>query len=159
MSRHHHPKQPGRMTCPLFNCACTRSEDGTRCRQCTFDNHCGSHDAGCHRSCAGVRPALTGFRRVEGYRPDEPVRDGIGAPAPGRPRFEGVVFSDGATVLRWRGGVRSTSVFNSFAEMMKAHGHPEYGTIIKWLDEAPDGSLSAPTAAARFERGHAAGGT
>lgn len=158
MSRHHRPKQPGRVDCLLFRCDCTSGENGTRCRQCSLSNHCGSHDDGCHRSCAGVRPALTGFRRFEGYRPEEPLREQIGAVEPGRPRFEGVVFSDGACIIRWRGEIRSTSVFDSFAAMMKAHGHPEYGTVIKWLDEAPDGSLSAPALAARFQRRHAAGG-
>ena len=159
MSRHHHPKQSGRMGCPLYNCACTRSEDGTRCRQCTFDNHCGSHDDGCHRSCAGVHgPPRIGFRRFEGYRPEEPERDQIGAMKPGRPRFEGVVFSDGTTVLRWCGEIHSTSVFQSFPAMMKAHGHPEYGTVIKWLDEVPD-KPHAPAVAAYWPLGRNADGS
>lgn len=76
-----------------------------------------------------------GFRRFECYRPQEPHRPSLGAPPPGRPRFEGVVFSDGTCVIRWGAPIRSTSVFSSLGAMMKAHCHPEYGAQIRWLDD------------------------
>jgi hypothetical protein len=148
MSKHrYHLKQPERMTCPLNQCQCSRS-DGARCGQCTLDYHCGSHDDGCHRSCAGPQRARAGFRRFEGYRASQPLREQIGPEDPSSPRFEGVVFSDGTCVVRWGGKVPSTIVFTSFTAMMRVHGHPEYGTAINWLDEIPAerGALWSPAA-------------
>lgn len=55
--------------------------------------------------------------------------------APDAPQFEGVVFSDGTCVLRWLTACRSTSVFATLDKMLQIHGHPEYGTIIKWHKE------------------------
>ena len=51
---------------------------------------------------------------------------------PSEPQFEGVVFADGKTVIHWLTKVGSVSVFDSFEDMMAIHGHPEYGTILKW---------------------------
>jgi hypothetical protein len=50
-------------------------------------------------------------------------------------QYEGVVFSDGTCVLRWRTAVGSCSVFKSFEDAMRIHGHPEYGTKIVFADE------------------------
>lgn len=50
------------------------------------------------------------------------------------PQFEGVVFSDGTCVIKWRTKAQSTSVFASLREMLAVHGHPEYGTDIVWHD-------------------------
>lgn len=36
---------------------------------------------------------------------------------------DGVIFSDGTTVLRWRTGTRSTGVYSSFEDMRQIHGH------------------------------------
>lgn len=49
-------------------------------------------------------------------------------------QFQGVVFSDGTTVLRWFTKCKSTSVWASLDEAMAVHGHPEerYGTEIIW---------------------------
>lgn len=51
-----------------------------------------------------------------------------------QPQFEGVVFTDGTCVLRWRTAMRSTSVFVSLQEMLQIHGHPEYGTELVFHD-------------------------
>jgi hypothetical protein len=54
------------------------------------------------------------------------------------PQFEGVVFSDGTTVLRWCTPLRSTSVWADLATALGVHGHPEerYQSEIVWHDEA-----------------------
>ena len=54
--------------------------------------------------------------------------------SPDEPQFEGVIFNDGACVIRWRTAVNSTSVFASFDDLMKIHGHPEYDSEIIWHD-------------------------
>ena len=54
-----------------------------------------------------------------------------------QPQYEGVIWSDGTCTLRWRTAVASTSMFPSFAEMLKIHGHPEYGTRFVFHDDEP----------------------
>lgn len=58
---------------------------------------------------------------------------------PDQPQFEGIVFSDGACVVRWLTNSHSTTVWNSFEEMWRVHGHTEpgskHGTEIVWHDE------------------------
>lgn len=60
--------------------------------------------------------------------------------APDQPQYEGVVFSDGTTVLRWLTAARSTSVWASFDEMWRIHGHDDpnskHHTEIVWHDGA-----------------------
>jgi hypothetical protein len=55
------------------------------------------------------------------------------------PQYEGVVFTDGTCVLRWRTAGKSTSVWASFDEMWKIHGHDDpnskHGTELVWMDE------------------------
>jgi hypothetical protein len=51
-----------------------------------------------------------------------------------QPQYDGVIFDDGKVVIHWRTSVRSTSVFDSLAEMIAIHGHPEYGTEIIFHD-------------------------
>ena len=48
--------------------------------------------------------------------------------------YWGVVFPDGTCVLRWNGPSVSHSIWASFEDAMKVHGHPEprYGTEIVW---------------------------
>lgn len=53
---------------------------------------------------------------------------------PEQVQFEGVVFSDGKCVIRWLTESRSISVWDDFKTMMSVHGHPEYGSVLKWLD-------------------------
>ena len=45
---------------------------------------------------------------------------------PSEPQFEGVIFSDGSVAIRWCTAKRSTSIWDSFDDMMAIHGHPEY---------------------------------
>lgn len=46
---------------------------------------------------------------------------------------DGVVFPDGATVIRWRGPRASTVVWRSLADAEAVHGHGGR-TRIMWLD-------------------------
>ena len=55
--------------------------------------------------------------------------------APEEVQFEGVVFDNGKCVLNWRTAVTSISVWDSFEDAMRIHGHPEYGTRIVFHDE------------------------
>lgn len=76
------------------------------------------------------------MRRFRCYRPHPPdsyYEQGT-ANAPDEVQFEGIVFSDGSVCLRWMTQYRSHSVWGSYGEMEKVHGHPEYGTVIEWLD-------------------------
>jgi hypothetical protein len=57
--------------------------------------------------------------------------------SPDQVQFEGVVFTDGRCAIRWLTSKGSTSVWDSFEDMMAIHGHPEYGSEIVWLDEEP----------------------
>ncbi len=77
------------------------------------------------------------MRRFRCYRPNAPesYREKGHANAPEEVQFEGVEFSDGHVVVRWLTEHRSTSVWRDYAELMCVHGHPEYGTIIEWLDD------------------------
>lgn len=50
------------------------------------------------------------------------------------PQFEGVIWTDGTVTLRWLTACKSTSVWNSFQDMIDIHGHPEYGTEIVFHD-------------------------
>ena len=47
---------------------------------------------------------------------------------------EGVVFTDGTTVLRWMTEYKSTAVYNSLEECEKIHGHNGKTQII-WKDK------------------------
>lgn len=56
-----------------------------------------------------------------------------------QPQYEGVIWTDGTVTLRWLTACRSTSVWASIEDVLRIHGHPEYGTRIVWHDgEAPD---------------------
>jgi hypothetical protein len=75
-------------------------------------------------------------RRFRCYRPSPPPEyyaQGAANP-PDEIQFEGVVFSDGTCAVRWLTEFRSHSVWASYADLEKIHGHPEYGTVIEWLD-------------------------
>ena len=76
------------------------------------------------------------MRRFVGYRPNPPAeyREQDMASAPDEVQYEGVVFTDGSVALRWRTAFRSTSVWSSYEDFYRVHGHPEYGTRIDWLD-------------------------
>jgi hypothetical protein len=55
--------------------------------------------------------------------------------APDEPQYEGVVFNNGKCVISWLTAVASVSVWDSFDDAMRIHGHPEYGTRIEFHDE------------------------
>lgn len=77
------------------------------------------------------------MNRFTAYRPNVPTEthneDQRGHPD--LPQFEGVVFTDGTCVIRWCTAVASHSVWASFNDAMRIHGHPEYGTFIVFHDE------------------------
>jgi hypothetical protein len=76
------------------------------------------------------------MKRFIGYRPNPPedyISRGV-AVGPDEPQYEGVLFSDGTVVCRWLTQYRSHSVWTSWDDFYQVHGHPEYGTVIKWLD-------------------------
>lgn len=81
------------------------------------------------------------MRRFECYRPNPPeeYREQGLAAAPDEVQFEGVIFTDGTCVIRWRTDYKSHSVWNSFEDLMRVHGHPEYGTELRFLDP-PEGT-------------------
>jgi len=77
------------------------------------------------------------MRRFRCYRPNPPegyLEQGVANP-PDQVQFEGVVFSDGRCCVRWLTQLRSFSIWDSWEDLVKVHGHPEYGSIIEWLDE------------------------
>jgi hypothetical protein len=73
---------------------------------------------------------------------------------PDEPQFWGVIFPDGSCALRWATEIHCTSVWASFEDAMKIHGHPEerYGSEIVWdrRDDVPAAQSDAPLAF--FER-------
>lgn len=76
------------------------------------------------------------MKRFVGYRPNPPegyLERGIAAPAD-EIQYEGVIFTDGSVALRWRTAYKSTSVWASYEDFYQVHGHPEYGTVIKFYD-------------------------
>lgn len=70
------------------------------------------------------------MNRFRLYRPTPPEL----ANAPDEVQLEGVEFSDGTVVVRWLTEYRSHSVWASFEDFERIHGHPEYGTVVIWLD-------------------------
>lgn len=66
------------------------------------------------------------------------THDSNQANPPDAPQFEGVIFSDGTTVIRWLTAARSTGVFVDFDTLMKIHGHTDpqsrHGTEIVFTD-------------------------
>lgn len=77
------------------------------------------------------------IRRFEVFRPSPPdgYRESGTANAPDEVQFEGVEWSDGRVTVRWLTDYRSTSDWGSLADLEAVHGHPEYGTTWRWLDE------------------------
>ena len=58
--------------------------------------------------------------------------------SPSEVQYEGVIFSDGSCAIRWRTAVKSTSVWASFDDLLRIHGHPEYGSELVWTDTPSD---------------------
>jgi hypothetical protein len=77
------------------------------------------------------------MKRFVVYRPQPPehyVREGYALPID-QIQVEGIVTSNGKCIIEWQTAVNSVAIFENFDAFMKIHGHPEYKTIIKWLDE------------------------
>lgn len=76
------------------------------------------------------------MKRFIGFRPNPPEKyyEQGAANAPDEPQYEGVLFEDGTVAIRWLTKYRSHSIWASFDDFYQIHGHPEYGTAIKWLD-------------------------
>jgi len=79
------------------------------------------------------------MRRFVLYRrnPPKTYRQGGYANPPAKPQLEGVVFTDGTTVIRWLTRHKSTSVWRTFAVFEAVHGHPEYDSELVWFDPDP----------------------
>jgi hypothetical protein len=77
-----------------------------------------------------------GMRRFTMYRRDmsNTTHDANQRNAPDEPQFQGVVFTDGSVAIRWMTACRSTSVWACMDDMLKIHGHPEYGSELVWHD-------------------------
>ncbi len=75
------------------------------------------------RCFAGYRP-----QPPEGYREHGYSHLGVA------PDYEGVIFSDGTVVIRWLTAYRSHSVWASYEDFEKVHGHADYGTKIIFAD-------------------------
>ena len=76
------------------------------------------------------------MRRFEVYRaapPADYAETGAARP-PDEVQVEGVLFTDGTVVLRWQTLAHSTAIFPTWEMFEQIHGHPEYGTVIRWLD-------------------------
>ena len=76
------------------------------------------------------------MRRFIGYRPNPPQEylEKGHANNPDDPQYQGVIFSDGTVVVRWLTQYRSHSIWSNWDEFWQVHGHPEYGTKIKFID-------------------------
>jgi len=75
------------------------------------------------------------MKLFKGYRPNPPpeyYEKGC-ANEPEAVQYEGVVYSDGTTVIHWMTKFKSVSVFASYEDFYAVHGHPEYGTRIEWV--------------------------
>lgn len=78
---------------------------------------------------------MRGFQKFIGIRPNPPqdyIEKGI-TNGPDLPDYEGVVFSDGTVCLHWLTSVNSHAIFKSYDDFFHIHGHPEYGTEIRWI--------------------------
>lgn len=64
-------------------------------------------------------------------------------------QYQGVIFADGTVAMRWLTERRSTSTWDSFDDMFEVHGHPEYGTQIRWTGDAPEFALNVIAEAER----------
>jgi len=75
------------------------------------------------------------MRRFQFYRENPPAEyyDTGAANPPDIPQFEGVIFGDGTVCQHWL-TAQSHVIWQSFADLIKIHGHPEYGSRIEWLD-------------------------
>ena len=76
------------------------------------------------------------MKRFKIFRPNPPsnyVVEGYANPVD-QVQLEGCIFSDGTCCIRWMTETRSHSIWASYEDFFKIHGHPEYGTKVEWLD-------------------------
>lgn len=68
------------------------------------------------------------------YRPNVPTdtHNEDQRNAPDQPQFQGVIFDTGKCVVQWLTAVGGISVWDSYDDLIRVHGHPEYGTHIVW---------------------------
>ena len=81
---------------------------------------------------AGASVSVIRGRLFKGYRPQPPpeyAEKGI-SNSGSEPDYEGIIFSDGTVAIRWLTQYRSTSIWASWEDFYRVHGHPEYGTAI-----------------------------
>lgn len=76
------------------------------------------------------------MRRFRCYRKTPPTAyyENGTANSPEEVQFEGCVFSDDTVCVRWLTHYASHSIWTNFDDLYAVHGHPEYGTVIEWLD-------------------------
>lgn len=76
------------------------------------------------------------MRRFQVYRPNPPEgrRENGLAVAPDEVQIEGVVFTDGTVSVRWCGPFQSFSNWGDWGTFIAVHGHPEYNSVVRWLD-------------------------
>lgn len=123
---------------------------GCDCRRCELGYHCNVQVQRCHQDIEKWKIWLTetmNWPRVfKGYRPKPPAHYLEAGLANGGvvPDYEGIVFSDGTTAVRWMTKVRSTAIFGSFAEFSSIHGHPDYGTRIEFEDGRDENGDAVP---------------
>jgi hypothetical protein len=77
------------------------------------------------------------MKRFTIYRPKPPEehKNNGRANNPEEIQCEGVLFDDGTVSVRWLTKYRSFSNWENWESFEQVHGHPEYGTIVKWLDD------------------------
>lgn len=85
------------------------------------------------------------MKRFTMYRRNVPdaTHDANQKNAPDQPQFEGILFTDGTVVIRWRTAKGSTAVWASMEDMLAIHGHPEYGSELVWHDNDFEGQDQA----------------
>jgi hypothetical protein len=69
------------------------------------------------------------FRGIRENPPQDYIDKGL-TNGPSNPDYEGCVFDDGTTIIRWLTLKHSTSIFSDYQMFLDIHGHPEYGTTI-----------------------------
>lgn len=87
---------------------------------------------GCGGSSGPINVTPIQGRLFRGYRPQPPAEyaeKGI-TNSGSEPDYEGIIFSDGTVAIRWLTQYRSTSIWVSWDDFYRVHGHPEYGTSI-----------------------------
>lgn len=93
---------------------------------------CPPSSCGCGGSSGSVAVTTIRGRLFRGYRPQPPAEyaeKGI-TNSGSEPDYEGIIFSDGTVAIRWLTQYRSVSIWQSWDDFYRVHGHPEYGTSI-----------------------------